>query len=158
MPVDLHIDAPPERVWEVLSLPKTYEHWVVGSRRIDSWDDHFPAVGAQFAHTQGVAPLKIQDTTVVDRSEEPRRIELIAQARPMLVARVIVEVEPEDGGAHVTMEEIPITGYIAGMLARPPGRALTAARNKEALRRVKEQAEERHRSGRPRERADAANV
>jgi uncharacterized protein YndB with AHSA1/START domain len=143
-PVDLHVDAPPERVWEILSEPKTYEHWVVGSRSIESWDPQFPAVGSKFEHTQGKAPLIIRDITVVDRSEPPRRIELIAQARPLLVARVIVEVAMEGTGSHVTLEEIPVSGLMAPLLKTPPGRALTRTRNRESLRRVRQQAEGRN--------------
>src|SRR3954471_4127305 len=35
--------APPEVVWDVLSDPELYSHWVVGSSEISSWDPDWPA-------------------------------------------------------------------------------------------------------------------
>ena len=140
-PVDMYIDAPPERVWQELAKAETYEHWVVGSRTIESSDPGFPAPGTRFEHTQGKAPLVIRDDTEVIAADPPHRIELLAKARPVLVAHVIVELHPAGRGADVTMEELPVSGPLALLLRTPPGAALTKARNKEALRRLKERAE-----------------
>ena len=140
-PVQRHIHATPERVWAELSKPPTYEHWVVGSRTIESWDPAFPAPGTRFNHTQGKAPLVIRDETNVVSADPPRRIELIAKARPLLVARVILELRPAGDGTEVTMEERPESGLMAPLIRLPPGRKLTQARNKEALRRLAEHAE-----------------
>ncbi|MEA2310902.1 MAG: hypothetical protein QOE28_870 [Solirubrobacteraceae bacterium] len=141
-PTEIHIDASPERVWEELALPKTYEHWVVGSRTIESWDPEFPAAGTKFEHTQGKAPFVIRDETAVLASDPPRRLELLVKARPLLEAHVILELRPEGSGTRVVMEELPVRGLMALPLRLPPGRALTRLRNTEALRRVKKRAED----------------
>jgi uncharacterized protein YndB with AHSA1/START domain len=140
-PTEIHIDASPERVWEELALPATYEHWVVGSRTIESWDPEFPAPGAKFAHTQGKAPFVIRDETIVVACDAPRRLELLVKARPLLEAQVILELHPDGSGTRVVMDELPLRGLMALPIKLPPGRALTRARNTEALRRVKKRAE-----------------
>src|SRR3712207_4547067 len=40
-PVEMMFYVPPERVYEVLSGPYTYAHWVVGSRSVDVHDHHW---------------------------------------------------------------------------------------------------------------------
>ena len=59
------IDAPPERVFEVLSDPDNYGFWVVGSSDIRDADAGFPARGSRFHHTQGVLGIGIKDSTRV---------------------------------------------------------------------------------------------
>jgi uncharacterized protein YndB with AHSA1/START domain len=140
-PVQRHILATPEQVWAELSKPPTYAHWVVGSRTIESWDPEFPAAGSKFNHTQGKAPLVIRDETNVVAADPPRRIELLAKARPLLIARVIIELRPAGDGTEVTMEELAEGGLMAPLIRLPPGQKLTQARNKEALRRLAEHAE-----------------
>ena len=116
--VSMHFDHPPERTWEVLSEPRAYGFWVTGAHGVHESDPSWPAAGATFRHTQGVRPLLISDTTTVLRSEPPRRIELEARVRPLLVARVIVTIEPEGDGSRVVMEE-----HATGRPARAPDAA-----------------------------------
>src|SRR5689334_23319804 len=115
-PVSMHFDVPPERTWEVLSAPREYGFWVTGARDVHEADGNWPEAGATFRHTQGVRPLVITDTTSVLRSDPPRRIELEARVRPLLIARVTVGVEPEGGGSHVTMEERATGGLLAPLM------------------------------------------
>src|SRR5687767_3747833 len=104
-PVDLHMAVPPERVFDVLSTPLSYADWVVGSRSVERWDPDFPKPGTKFHHTQGRWPVVIADETVVESSEPPHHLVLLAKARPVLIARVILDLQPEAGGTRVTMEE-----------------------------------------------------
>jgi uncharacterized protein YndB with AHSA1/START domain len=140
-PVDMHFGVPPERVFEVLSDPATYADWVVGSRSVERWDPEWPKAGAKFAHTQGKWPVIINDETVVEASEPPHHLQLLAKARPMLVARVILDMQPEAGGTRVTMEERAVSGVAAAIMKIPPNNALTRLRNTESLRRLKRIAE-----------------
>jgi uncharacterized protein YndB with AHSA1/START domain len=134
--VEHSIDAPPERVFEVLAEPGTYTYWVVGSRSVERKDPRFPEVGSSFDHTQGMWPLIIADETEVAESDPPRRLVLIAKARPLLVAKVIVELRPEGSGTRVTIDEEPVGGLLAPLTKLPPGSILTRLRNKESLRRL----------------------
>jgi hypothetical protein len=123
-------------VFRVLSAPPTYAYWVVGSRSIDSHPPDWPAPGTRFKHTQGIRPLLIHDETESVASDPPHRLELIAKARPALVARVVLVLRPEGGGTHMTIEEQPISGLAAPLLRTAPGELLTQLRNRLSLRRL----------------------
>ena len=36
---EIEIDAPPERVWEVLANPESFDDWVVGAKDVRDADD-----------------------------------------------------------------------------------------------------------------------
>jgi uncharacterized protein YndB with AHSA1/START domain len=139
----MHFDAPPERAYEILSRPRAYGFWVTGAREVNEADPSWPAPGSTFRHTQGIKPLLISDTTSVVAADPPHRLELEARVRPLLVARIVMELEPEDGGTRVTMEEQPVGGALRPLLELPPSKALVKLRNKEGLRRLRLLAEGR---------------
>ena len=140
-PVSRTTTASPEQVFRVLSAPPTYAYWVVGSRSVESHDPAWPAPGTRFEHTQGVRPVLIHDETESVASDPPRRLELIAKARPVLVARVVVVMRPSGAGTHLTMEEEALEGLAAPLLRTPPGKLLTQLRNRISLRRLSRLAE-----------------
>src|SRR5688500_739715 len=88
---DIHIDAPPERVFAVLADWRSYGDWVVGSRKIRGADPGFPAAGTRFHHQVGVGPLHLNDHTSVLEVEKPRKLILKAKARPLGTAVVDME-------------------------------------------------------------------
>jgi uncharacterized protein YndB with AHSA1/START domain len=135
--VTMHFDASPERIWEALSEPRAYGFWVTGARGVHESDGEWPATGATFRHSQGVAPLVISDTTTVLAADPPRVLALEARVRPFLVARVDLTIEPETGGCRVTMDEWPSGGALAPLMRLPPAGALIRARNLESLRRLR---------------------
>ena len=56
--------APIERVFEVVSDPRTYPDWLVGAQEIRSVDEDWPQPGSRFHHRVGlVGPLTIPDST-----------------------------------------------------------------------------------------------
>jgi uncharacterized protein YndB with AHSA1/START domain len=135
--VELHFDVAPERAFAVLSAPRTYGFWVVGARAVHEADPSWPAPGATFHHSQGRWPLVLHDTTSVISSDPPRRLELEARVRPLLVSRVVLMLEPDGAGTLVRMEE-QATGGLLELPARlPPSPQLLRARNLEALRRLR---------------------
>jgi uncharacterized protein YndB with AHSA1/START domain len=137
----IHFDVPPERAWEVLSEPRRYGAWVVGAREVHDADARWPERGAAFRHSQGVPPLLITDDTVVVASEPPRRLELEARVRPLLVARVVITIEPEPGGCEVTLDEEPVGGWLELPLRLPTSHVVSLVRNHESLRRLRSLAE-----------------
>jgi uncharacterized protein YndB with AHSA1/START domain len=139
--VTTHFDTPPQRTWEVLSEARAYGFWVTGAHGVHEADSHWPAVGATFRHTQGIPPLVIADTTTVLRSDPPRRLELEARVRPLLIARVVVTIEPEGDGSRVEMEELATGGVLAPLMRLPGAGTLIRARNKESLRRLRKMAD-----------------
>ena|SRR5215210_8490497 len=141
--VSLHFDTTRERTFEVLSEPGSYQHWVAGARSVEAADGTWPAPGSTFKHTQGMWPLVLSDTTRVVRSEPPRRLELEARVRPFLVNHVVLELEEEDGGTRVTIDERPVGGLLELPARLPPWPQLTQVRNLESLRRLRGLAQRR---------------
>ena len=140
-PVSLSTPAAPEQVFDVLSRPPMYAHWVVGSRSIERHDAGWPAAGTRFEHTQGKWPVIIRDETESAGGDAPRRLELIVKARPVLVARVVLDLEPAGSGTRIVMEEKPMSGLIAPLVGWGPGAALTRLRNRVSLKRLARLAE-----------------
>jgi uncharacterized protein YndB with AHSA1/START domain len=136
------IPAPPETVWGVLADPDSYGHWVVGSKRIRDADPGWPAPGTRFHHTVGVGPLTIDDHTESLAADPPRRLVLKAKARPLGVAKVEIELDPEPGGTRITLTENP-TGLQAPLAYFPPLQVLTWVRNAESLARIERLAQAR---------------
>jgi len=129
------IPAPPEAVWRVLADPSSYAHWVVGTKRIRAADPSWPAPGSRFHHTVGFGPFTIDDHTESVASEPQRRLELRANARPLGVASVVLELEPSDAGTVISITENP-AGIQAPLALFPPVQLLTKARNAESLARI----------------------
>jgi uncharacterized protein YndB with AHSA1/START domain len=140
--VDAYFAVPPERAYAVLSEPRRYASWVTGARAVEDADGDWPAVGAEFRHRQGVWPLHVRDTTQVVAADPPRRLELEARVRPLLVARIVLTLSPEGEGTRVEMEERPTGGLMGPVLRRPPLPRAIRARNEESLRRLKAIAED----------------
>jgi len=141
-PVTMHTTAPPEAVFAVLSDGWRYADWVVGAKKIRAVDPDWPAPGSKFHHKVGVGPFEINDNSKLEAIDPPRSISLNVRARPAGVARVHIALEPDDeGGTMIAMDEYPIAG-IARFTDNPIQRALLAGRNLEALRRLKNLAEE----------------
>jgi uncharacterized protein YndB with AHSA1/START domain len=140
---DRLIDAPPSAVFEVLSDPRSYAYWVIGSREVRDMDPEWPRPGTRFHHTVNVGPLRVQDYTSVEEVEADRRLQLRAKARPFGTARIELELEPADGdGTRVTIVEQaadPLTAFVF----QPLTHLAVRRRNALSLERLAELAEGR---------------
>lgn len=137
---EIFISAPPREVYALLSDPRTYGQWVVGSRDIHAADPQWPAPGAAFQHSVGKGLLSLSDLTSVVAARPPVMLQLRARARPLPSARVTILLQPEGPGTRVTMLEAPYNRLLSA-LAGPLGHAVLRLRNRESLRRLKELAE-----------------
>lgn len=145
--ITLHLEQPPDAVFEVLGNPWKFADWVVGAKRIRAVDDTWPAIGSRFHHRFGVGPFGIDDSTVLEEYDPPRRIVLRARARPTGVARVEIDLAPtRDGGTDVEMREYPVSGF-AKKVDNPVLEALVAARNRRSLRLLEKLTAEAHSTG-----------
>jgi hypothetical protein len=143
----------PEDVFDVLSDGWVYATWVVGAARIREVDRDWPAAGAEIHHSVGLWPLLLSDTTVVERVDAPRELQLRVKAWPAGEGRVVIRCVPvAQGGTEVTMEERGTSGPAALVPAKVQDVALHL-RNAEALRRLDDLAVHReaarHRAGGP---------
>jgi uncharacterized protein YndB with AHSA1/START domain len=137
--VETHVNASPERCFEVLSDPRSYAYWVVGSREIRDADPSWPARGSKFHHTfEG----GIRDHTVVEEVEPNRRLRLRAKARPFGTAFVTVTMQPRNGGSVVSLEEEP-ADRLTRLFFNPLLDRLLHTRNEDSVARLKELAEGR---------------
>lgn len=130
---NIHVEAPPEAVYDVLADPRHYANWVMAASATRRFEGRWPERGSVLHHTQ---MLLIKDTTEVLESERPARLVLDARARPVVVSRVDIRVRPESGGSRVELEEHP-TGGIVAVLPRRLSDLLLHVRNQESLRRLK---------------------
>jgi uncharacterized protein YndB with AHSA1/START domain len=138
---ETYVEAPPEAVFEVLSDPFGYGHWVVGSSKIRRADANWPEQGSKFNHIQGFFGIGWPDNTEVVSVTPPRTLVLEARIRPFAVNKVEMRLTPSGNGTKVVMVEYPTGGFARKL----PG-ALTDAglwlRNVEALRRLRKLAEQ----------------
>ena len=135
---EIEIDTPPERVWEVLANPESFDDWVVGAKDVRDADDTWPAVGSKLHHSSGVGPLTIDDETRVEASEPPHRLVLHAQRGAAGSFRVTLELRATPAGTKLWMSEEPV----AGLADHVPGtESAVHLRNDISLERLKGLAE-----------------
>ena len=116
-------DVPMARVHAMLVHPTTYPRWLVGAKRIREVAPGWPAAGTWFEHVVGFGPLQLADRTTSLGSDEPRSLELLVRARPLMKATVRFELEERSPGCRLTMTETPTGMYrwitvVAGPLLR----------------------------------------
>jgi uncharacterized protein YndB with AHSA1/START domain len=136
--------VPPDAVWDTLADPAAYADWVVGSRAIRGADDGWPQAGTRLAHTLGIGPLTIRDETESLEARMPRRLRMIAHARPLGSAQVTMDITPQPGGALVRITERP-AGALSLLELNPLFRLATRVRNGWSLERLEHLALERSR-------------
>jgi uncharacterized protein YndB with AHSA1/START domain len=136
------VGVPRERVWEVLAQGWTYTQWVVGNSRMRAVDSNWPEPGATIRHSIGIWPFVINDATVVEESDPPRKLVLRACLGALGAARITMKLEETAQGCRVEMIEVPAEGAMAII---PDSVALAAAypRNRECLWRLAALAEHR---------------
>lgn len=136
------IHAPPETVFGVLSDPRSYAYWVVGSEEIRDADVTWPAPGSRFHHTIKIGPMRLKDHSEVEEVRPGRFLQLRVKGRPFGTARVKLELEPADGGTRVTMIEDP-ADTASALMFNPLTHLLVRGRNERSLDRLAELAEGR---------------
>ena len=136
------IHAAPETVFGVLSDPRSYAYWVVGSDEIRDADVTWPAIGSRFLHTVKIGPVRVKDHSEVEDMRPGRFLQLRVMARPVGTARVKLELEPADGGTRVTMIEDP-ADTASALMFNPLTHRLVRRRNVRSLDRLAELAEGR---------------
>ncbi|MEU2615747.1 SRPBCC family protein [Micromonospora sp. NPDC007271] len=134
--VEKVIDAPPERIFDVLADGWTYSDWVVGTAHVRGVDDSWPRVGSQLYHRAGPWPLSLQDASTVLACEAPHRLVLRAGIWPAGEAIISFTLAPLEGGrTRVRIGE----DFVAGPLHRLRNKlndVVLHLRNQESLNRL----------------------
>ncbi len=133
---EIYIEASQERVFAVLSEPRSFARWVVGSSEIRRADPEWPSVGTAFDHSVGIWPLTLADSSEVVQCEPGRLLKLLVKARPFSRAYVTLNLEPSNGGTRLSMDEFAAdtrSRLFFNVLTNP----LVHVRNNVSLRRLK---------------------
>ncbi len=133
---EIHIEVPPEVVFGVLSDPRSFARWVVGSREIRRADPDWPHAGTAFDHKVGVWPFTVADSSEVVRSSAPALLKLLVRARPFSRAYVTLTLEPVGNGTKLSMDEVAADRR-SRILFNPLTDPLVQMRNRVSLRRLK---------------------
>jgi uncharacterized protein YndB with AHSA1/START domain len=108
----ISIDAPLDRVSDVINDPRTYPDWLLGAQQIRGVDRHWPEPGSRFHHTVGAGPLRVSDHTTVLRAEAPHELELLAHVGPLGAARVTFVLHDRGDHTDVELREVPDGGLM----------------------------------------------
>ena len=100
----------PEDVFAVLGDGWLYPSWVVGASRMRDVDERWPAAGSELHHSFGVWPVLIDDKTVIEECDPPRRIVMRARGWPIGEARVTIDVKPRGERCVVRIQEEAVAG------------------------------------------------
>ena len=136
------IHASPEAIFGVLSDPRSYAYWVIGSEEIRDADVTWPAQGSRFEHTLKIGPLRLKDHSEVEDVRPGEFLQLKVKGRPLGTARVKIELERAGGGTRVTMIE-DAGDTASAFVFNPLTHLLVRARNVWSLDRLAELAEGR---------------
>ena len=125
----------PDDVFRVLGDGWLYPCWVVGASRMRKVEKAWPQVGSRLHHSFGAWPALLNDVTVVEVYEPPRRMVVRAKGWPIGEARVTIDVKPRGRASVVRIQEEAVAG---------PGRLIPDAlldlvlhwRNTETLQRL----------------------
>jgi uncharacterized protein YndB with AHSA1/START domain len=134
------MDVPAESVFAVLSDPRSFARWVVGSKEIRRADPDWPAVGTAFDHRVGIWAIVLSDHSEVVENTAPHLLKLLVKARPFSKAYVTLRLLPVARGTRVEMEEVAADAR-SRVFFNPLTDPLVRIRNKESLRRLKALAE-----------------
>ncbi|MBV2354066.1 SRPBCC family protein [Streptomyces sp. J2-1] len=131
------IKAVPARVWEVLSDPRRYADWVVGTAKSRPRAGQWPQKGASLAYEIRLGPLRVANETVVRRFREGSVLELEAHAGALGTARISIEVREWGEHSLVIVDEHPLRGA-GGALHNVGFEALIQLRHRAMLARLAE--------------------
>jgi uncharacterized protein YndB with AHSA1/START domain len=134
------MDVPAESVFAVLSDPRSFARWVVGSREIRRADLDWPAVGTAFDHKVGIWPIMLSDHSEILETTPPHLLKLLVKAKPFSKAYVTLTLRPGAHGTRVEMDEVAADAR-SMLLFNPLTNPLIRIRNRESLRRLKALAE-----------------
>jgi uncharacterized protein YndB with AHSA1/START domain len=123
--------APADAVWALLADPWAYSRWVYGTVRIRRADRSWPAPGSRLLHSFGPWPVRVRDDTRVLAAEPPRRLVLLARARPLGSAQVEITLAARGPGTEVTMRQ-DLRGGLGAWFALA-GHAVQLRRNRHSL-------------------------
>ena len=122
--VSTSIDAPVERVWELLADWEGSEEWMVDATTVEIVGDQREGVGTKVRAVTRIAGVAIEDRLVVTRWEEGRLIEVMHVGWPIR-GLAWFEISPLNGGTWFDWGEeldppLGPLGELGGRILRRP--------------------------------------
>lgn len=139
---EIVVHAPTEAVFAVLCDPRSYQYFVVGTRRVRRFDPRWPEPGTALHHTVGIGPLRMRDKTEAVEVSAPTRLVTHPHIRPLVVTESRFELAPRGDHTVVRLDEYAIDGPLSRVWAGPLD-VLMALRNRVLVRRLRRLAEQR---------------
>lgn len=91
----------PEDVFRVLGDGWIFPSWVVGASRMREVDEAWPAPGARLHRSFGVWPVLIDDVTVVEERDEPRRLVMRPKGWPIGEGKATATSQPSTADEEI---------------------------------------------------------
>lgn len=141
----IEIDAPIERVWELIMDPERLGDWVSIHESAYDYPDRDLRKGDRFGQRMKLKGVPLKVRWEVSNCEPPRRARWHGKAAAGAKARIAYDLRERDGGTHFDYEnefDLP-----AGKVGKMAGRAFNAMSGereaKKSLQRLKELLEDR---------------
>lgn len=138
------VHAPVEALFAVLCDPSSYQHFVVGTKRVRRFDPRWPEPGTTLHHTVGVGPLALRDKTDAIEAIPPTHLVTRPHIRPFVITESRFELERQGDNALLRLDEYAVGGPLAPIWPGPLD-WLMALRNRKVVHRIARLAE--HRAG-----------
>lgn len=137
------IHAPVDAVFAVLSDPRAYQHFVIGTKKVRHFEPRWPEPGSTLHHTVGVGPFKMRDKTESMSWDPPRRLVERPHIRPFVITETVFELEARGEDTLLRLDEYAVDGPLRPIWPGPLD-GLMALRNRGVVHRIARLAEERH--------------
>jgi uncharacterized protein YndB with AHSA1/START domain len=127
---EIQIDAPPERVYEVLTDPRCLGEWVTVQEKLIEAPPGDLDVGDRLVQGMKVAGKRFKVSWTVKQAKPPERVVWEGRGPLGSKAKAIYELDARDGGTCFSyLNDWKLPGGVAGRLA---GRGLITASGPEA--------------------------
>lgn len=114
----LHIEAPPERVWELASDCDRIMEWQTGISEIRDCPGRLDVVGARYSWIYKAFGRKLEGTAETTKVERPRLMEQRLTTPGGGTGTSTVRLEPAGGGTDMTVDfEYELPGGFFGDMA-----------------------------------------
>lgn len=134
-------DTPMSSIFAVLADPPRYERFVVGNARVRRFDPRWPAEESEFAHTLGIRPLVLHDTTTSLATDYRTYLVLLTRMSFMGATLTSFVLHPRETGTLLEIREEPLWGPVSWIWSKLVDEVL-ASRNRRLLVRLSDVAEE----------------
>jgi carbon monoxide dehydrogenase subunit G len=135
----IEIDAPPERVWDVLMDARRLEQWVTIHERLEHAPDGDLSEGAELSQTMKLAGRCFTVDWRVVEDARPRRVVWEGRGPVRSRARVVYEVGSNgDGGSRFSYtNEYGLPGGVLGRIGSSAVAPLSQRESERSLERLK---------------------